>query len=71
MIHVTKKENETSSALVRRFMQRVQASGILREAKAKKFFRKSGSRNMRRHAAIEREKKRVVYKKLWKMGKKK
>ena len=71
MIHVTKKENETSSALVRRFMQRVQASGILREAKTKKFFRKSASRNMRKQAAIEREKKRVAYKKLWKMGKKK
>lgn len=69
MVYVTKKENETSSALVRRFMQRVQASGVLREAKKKKFFRGTENRNMRREAAIEREKKTAKYRKLWKMGK--
>lgn len=69
MVYVIKKENETSSALVRRFMQRVQASGVLREAKKKKFFRGTENRNMRRQAAVERAKKTETYLKLWKMGK--
>lgn len=69
MIHVTKKEQETTSAVVRRFMQRVQSSGILREAKSKKFFRKPYNRNMRRVSAIAREKKRGEHAKARKLGK--
>jgi len=54
---------------VRRFMQRVQASGILKEVKKNKFFRKKTNRTMRRVEALEREKKRAHYAKLRKLGK--
>lgn len=69
MVHVIRKEQETSSAFVRRFMQRVQSSGILKEVKKKKFFKKEINRNLRRSAALEREVKRKHYLKLRKMGK--
>jgi ribosomal protein S21 len=69
MIYVSKKEQETSAALVRRFMQRVQASGVLKEAKGRKFYKKPSNRNMRRVAALEREKKRAEQIKLRKYGK--
>ena len=68
MIYLTRKEQETSSALVRRFMMRVQASGVLKESKAKKFYRKAQNRNLRRVAALERGKRRAEYAKLRKLG---
>jgi ribosomal protein S21 len=69
MIHVTRKEQESSTAFVRRFMQRVQASGVLKEVKKNKFFKKKTNRTMRRVDALEREKKRAHYAKLRKLGK--
>lgn len=69
MIYVTKKEQETSSALVRRFTQRVQASGVLKEVKSKKFYKKPTNRNLRRVVALEREKKRAEQIRLRKYGK--
>ena len=69
MIYVTRKEQETSAAMVRRFTQRVQASGILKELKKKKFYKKPINRNMRRVAALAREKKRIEYAKAQKFEK--
>lgn len=69
MIYIIKKEQETSAALVRRFMQRVQASGVLKEAKKKKFYKKPVNRNIRRVAALAREKKRAEQIRLKKYGK--
>lgn len=68
MIFVSRKENETSSALVRRFTMRVQASGVLKEAKVKKFYRKPINKNIRRAAKLEREGKRREITKLRKLG---
>lgn len=68
MVYLTRKEQETSSALVRRFMLRVQASGVLKEVKAKKFYKKSQSRSLRRAAALEREIRRGERAKLRKLG---
>lgn len=69
MINVTKKEQETAAAFIRRFTQRVQAGNVLKEAKKKKFFVKEPNRNMRRQIAIERSIKTAKYRKLWKLGK--
>jgi len=68
MINLTRKENETTSAFVRRFMMRVQASGTLKESKAKKFFRKPISRSLRRVAALTRRKKAFERARLRKLG---
>lgn len=69
MIYIAKKEQETSAALVRRFMQRIQASGVLKEAKSRKYYKKPANRSMRRINALEREKKRADQIKLRKYGK--
>ena len=69
MIQITRKEQETTAAMVRRFTQRVQASGILREAKSKKFYQKPINKNTRRVAALIREKKRTERAILRRLGK--
>ena len=69
MIYIARKEQETSAAMVRRFTQRVQASGILKEIKNNKFYKKPANRNMRRVAALVREKKRVEHAKARKFEK--
>lgn len=68
MIHIAKREQETSSSLVRRFLQRVQSSGLLKEAKTKRFYQRPMSRNLRRAAALERNGMRQEFKRLWKLG---
>lgn len=68
MVYLTRKENETISAFVRRFMLRTQSSGILKEAKEKKFFRRPVSRTLRRSHALERTEKRREFAKLKKLG---
>lgn len=69
MIHLTRKEHETTSALVRRFTLRVQGSGVLKEAKAKRFYEKPISRKLRRVAALERVGRSIERKKMRKLGK--
>lgn len=68
MIHIAKKDQETASSLVRRFLQRVQGSGLLKEVKTKRFYHKPVSRNLRRASALEREGMRQEFKRLWKLG---
>lgn len=68
MITTTRKEQETTAAMVRRFMQHVQSSGVLKEAKSKKYFKKPVNRNIRRAAALERDKKRILRIMLRKLG---
>lgn len=68
MVHITKKSDESSSAFVRRFSQRVLASGLLREAKVKKYYHRRVSRTLRRVAALERKKLAEQYAKLRKLG---
>lgn len=68
MITTIKKEQETTAAMVRRFMQHVHSSGILKEAKSKKYFKKPTNKNVRRADAIEREKNRITRTMLRKLG---
>ena len=69
MVHVIRKENETSSSFVRRFVQRIQASKVLKESKSKKFYQKPLAKNARRKSAIERTRKSAQYAELRKLGK--
>ena len=69
MVRLVKKEQGTSTAFVRRFMQRIQAGGILKEAKAKRFFVKAPNRNLRRRAALRRGEIRRHKAELRKLGK--
>ena len=68
MVRVTKKQDESPTAFVRRFSQRVLASGLLREAKTKKYYRRSVSRTLRRISALERKRLAGEFTKLRKLG---
>jgi hypothetical protein len=68
-LEVKKKERESSQSLVHRFTKRVQQSGILRAARNKRFKDREKSRNMEKEAALRREKMKIEYEKLKKLGK--
>lgn len=68
MMEVRKKENETSNALIYRFLKRIQHSGILREAKKRRFRDRSANRMKRRLSALHRENKKKEVEKAKKLG---
>ena len=68
-IEAKKQNRETSQNLIRRFTKKVQRSGILRLARAKRFRKRDKSRQMKKRAALRREKVKEEYKKLKKLGK--
>ncbi|MCD6283761.1 30S ribosomal protein S21 [bacterium] len=53
-IEVKRKPKETVSALVRRFSRAVQKSGILNEAKKRRFYIKKKTRREKRESALRR-----------------
>lgn len=69
MVEVNKKPRETTSALLRRFTQKVRENKILINAKKSRFKEKNISRNVRRIEALEREKRRKEKTRLKKLGK--
>ena len=54
MVKIVKKETESSEALLRRFNRMVQQSGLLTQAKEKKYRKKEISRVKRRMSAIRK-----------------
>ena len=68
-LEVKKEERETAQSLIRRFTKRVQKSGILLKARGNRFYKRSKSRQMKKKAALRREKLKQEYKKLEKLGK--
>ncbi len=67
-LEIKKNERETSQSLVRRFSRRVKQSGILVEARKKRFLEKKKSEQMKKRAALRREQLRKEYEKLEKLG---
>lgn len=67
-IEVQKKERETSLSLVRRFLQKVQKSGILRRARSIQFHQRPKSHQMKKKAALRREELKKEYERKKKMG---
>ena len=55
-LSVTKKEKETSQNLVHRFTKTVRQSGVLLEARAYRFHKRSKSRLAKKRSALRREK---------------
>jgi len=68
MVSVRKKENESASALLFRFTKKVKQSGILKEAKKRRFRVRPTTRRQRRISAIHREYKKREYARLSKLG---
>jgi len=69
MVHVTRKDNESSTAMIRRFSRRVQRAGIILEVRKGRFFARDLNRTGRRKKAARREKMAGEYDRLYKLGK--
>ena len=69
MVQVTRREHESSSALIRRFTRRVQRAGILLQARKIRFFDPGENRNMRRRSAQRRQTIKKERDRLYKLGK--
>jgi ribosomal protein S21 len=69
ILEVKKGERETTQNLIRRFTKRIQKSGVLLKARENRFYKRSKSRQMKKKAALRREKLKQEYKKLEKLGK--
>ena len=67
-MQVRRKENETTGSFLYRFTKKVRQSGILREAKKRRFHKRSPNLNKRKQAAMYREVKRKEVEKAKKMG---
>jgi len=67
-VTVKKRDGESQTALAYRFSKKVQRSGILREARKRRFHSRKVNRNRRRKSALHREKKSADVAKAKKMG---
>ncbi len=68
-LEAKKQERETTQALIRRFAKRVKQSGILLRARKNRFHKRSKSRQMKKRAALRREKLKKEYQESEKLGK--
>jgi ribosomal protein S21 len=66
---IQKQQRETSQSLVYRFTKAVQKSGVLIEARKRKFAKREKSENLKQRAALVREEKKKEFQKLKKLGK--
>lgn len=69
MIQVKKKDNETSESLIRRFSRRIQQSGVLMQARKKRFNAKRKSKKQKRDDALYKVRIRKEINKLKKIDK--
>lgn len=67
-INLKKKDGESTNSLVYRFTKKVMRSGVLREAKKRRYNERPINRNKRRASALHREKKRKEIEKARRMG---
>ncbi|MDD3170581.1 MAG: hypothetical protein WC410_00015 [Candidatus Paceibacterota bacterium] len=66
---VQKQQKETSQSLVYRFTKSVQRSGVLTEARKRRFRERIKSDNLQKRAALIRVEKKKKFEKLKKLGK--
>jgi len=68
MIEVRKKEGESATALLFRFSKRMKRSGVLKEAKKRRFRDRAVSRVKRRLSAKHRDDKKKEVERMKKLG---
>jgi len=68
-LKVKKYPKESSHSIVARFTQKLKRSGILLEARKKRFRQRSKSRQMKKYSAIFRHQKKKEFEKMKKSGK--
>lgn len=67
-MEVRRKEGENPNSLIFRFIKRVQQTGVLREAKKRRFHDRPQNRLKRKLSALHRTQKKVEYEKAKKLG---
>jgi len=67
-IEVKKKSGESASSLLYNFTKRIKRSGVLKEARKRRFHKRRVSRLKRRFSAIHRENKRKEINEARKLG---
>lgn len=67
-IEIKRKEGEPVPSLLYRFTKKVRQSGVLLEARRRRFQRRSTNRGKRRLSALYRGKKRAEFARLKKLG---
>ena len=65
---VKRRENETVSSLLYRFSKKVQQSGVLKEAKKRRFRARPQNKTKRKASALYRSLKRTERERLKKLG---
>lgn len=68
-LEVTREEREDTRKLVRRFSQKVRQSGILKKARASRFWQRPESKTKKKLRALRREKIKKKYERLQKLRK--
>ncbi|MDP3881244.1 MAG: 30S ribosomal protein S21 [bacterium] len=67
-MHIKKRDNESSSSLLFRFNKRVKQSGLLKEARKRRFAARPVTKRSRLISALHREEKKVEHARKRKMG---
>ncbi len=68
-LQVNRKERENNNSLVHRFTRSVMQSGIIKEARRRRFKVRSLSDSAKKRSALKRERAKAEYERLDKMGK--
>lgn len=68
MIKVKKRKGESSNSLMYRFKKKLRQSGILKEARKRRFAARPVSKIKRRASALNREEKKKEYARKRKLG---
>jgi len=69
MIEIKKKEGESSNAFLYRFTKKIQQSGIIKEAKKKRFSSRKENKRAIKDSAIYRSEKKIALEQQRKLGK--
>ncbi len=67
-LEVEKQDRESTQGLIRRFTKAIKKSGILKEARRRRFFQRPLSQRSKKDAALRRERLKEDFKKKEKLG---
>lgn len=67
-MEIRKREGESVSSMIYRFTKKTQQSGILKEAKKRRFYERPKSRIKRKLSALHRVQKKAEYERAKKLG---
>ena len=69
MVRITKRETESTGSLLRRFSRAVKLSGVLAQARGRRYYEAPKSEFQKKREALERIKRRKESERLKKLGK--